>query len=205
MSWRKFGKSITSWYLNAMKKIYKFLALTVLVSFVGGLGSFLYLRTVEPQDNVLVFVTVGQDRSYLPAEVSSYEMLRADEHFSDIILAWTRVPTFAEDLANGTDGFQVIGERQEKENLMFALSSQNRDIDQVEGEAAAKQLYKQLEMVLAEYNSSTHAAFVLTNFRTNFVEGEGRALMQSIGIGLLLLVVFSSFTLAWDYALQARR
>ncbi len=163
------------------------LAFIVSVTVLGFLGSFFYTQSLgEPQDKAVAFVSIGLDQQVLTTEVSSYEILRATEHFSDIVLGWTVDPSF--DI-----GYSFSGQRQEKQNLVFEVYG-------VDSTAPAEMLVAQVKIRLAEYNAVTHAGYVVALERYSLVEGERSDSRTIAGATLLAFIVSISGVILWDYA-----
>lgn len=176
-------------------KPYQFWILGLTVAFVF-LASMAYAgRTVEPQQEAVAFVTVGLDQSQLPAENSSYEIQRAVEHFSDVILGWTVEPSFANDFEKLTGGsFGYSGRRQEKENLLFTVTGPVQDT------VPAQELVDLIDARLAEYNAASHSGYVLALVRTTVVETHPSSWRSSLGLAFLAGCLEAVLFLALSHA-----
>lgn len=148
--------------------------------FVGGLG--------EVENDATAFVTLGLEA--LPNETSSYEIQRATEHFSYIVLGWTIEPAFVEelDLVMG-EGFSFVARSQEKQSMIFTVSGA---YDLVYDEVPAQQLLDLVKVRIAEYNSATGASYTVAVERFSFQEGsrsEWRIVLGMILLGGVLSVL----------------
>jgi len=125
-----------------MKRAWKNYIVALLVA--GIIGLICGLSYSSRQDEVLErhALTMTLAASPLPNETSSYELQRAAEHFSDMVLGWTVAPGF--DLESGAD---FSGRRQEKQNLIFFVESS----DQTD----AVDLLQKIEFEINDYNSNT--------------------------------------------------
>ena len=166
--------------------------------------SYLYWKDFEPRNKVLVFVTVGIDQTVRPDETSSYELQRASEHFSDVILGWTLEPSFREEFLNEAgEGYTLIGQRQEKQNLLFEITNTQENIasdDVRAGEAFLRVLNAQL----MEYEAATHQGYVLAVQNLSYQFGETSP-FPMLGDTLLALVLAGGLLLAYEYATSRRR
>jgi len=159
------------------------------------LGTLFYVQTLgEPQNKAVAFVSIGLDQQILSTEVSSYEILRATESFSDTVLGWTVEPSFVADLEPIWDAeYAFSGQRQEKQNLIFEVYG-------VESVVPAQELVDGIRNRLAEYNSATHAAYVLALDHYSFVEGQRADGRTVAGATLLAFVLSILGVIFWDYA-----
>lgn len=176
-----------------IKKTY--LIFVAVATLLGLVASLLYVNQLGPaQDKAVAFISVASDVSTLPAEVSSYEILRANEHFSDIVLGWTVEPSFTAEFEELTGvEFSFSGQRQEKQNLIFEISGAN-DL------TPAYSLVDLIEMCLLEYNASTNSNYLVALQRYSFVEGERSDGRIVLGATILVLALSVSSVMLWDYA-----
>lgn len=169
------------------------LGLSAVVVFFGTLAYTGNFSSTENQ--AVAFVTVGLDQTKLPNESSSYEIERAVEHFSDVILGWTVEPSFAKDFAQGVgEGYSFSGQRQEKQNLIFTVTGP------VETEGPAITLVSLIRARLEQHNSVTQAGFVIALERETLVEVTRSNWRMAAGVTLLVLVLEGLTLLAFDYA-----
>lgn len=167
------------------------LAIT-LFSFVGAL--FSVATREEPLDRAVAFITLGLNQEALGTEVSSYEILRATEHFSDVVLGWTVEPSFSKELSERLEeAYAFTGQRQEKQNLLFTVYG-------VESVKPAQVLVELVKERLGEYDQNTHAGYLVALERYILLEGErseGRFIGGAVLLGFLLSL---GFVILWDYA-----
>lgn len=171
------------------------LAAALLVSLLGSLYHVKNLE--EPDSKGMLFVTLGINRANLTSEVSSYEIMRASEHFADVILGWTLDPTFKEEV-NGLAGYEVSvnGQKQEKQNMIFYISADSDKFDNQAGVAVETALRSRLE----EFNSNTNSSFVFGLTRFSNLESYVDQTRIVVGVVLLTLVITFSLILAFEYA-----
>jgi len=151
------------------------------------------------QTEAVAFVTVSLDQSKLLNESSSYEVQRAAEHFSDVLLGWTVEPSFAVEFAHAVGAeYSFSGRRQEKENLLFEVSGPVTSVD------PAKALVGLLKGRLTEYNSATHSGYVIAFERESLVSKAVSNWRFDLGVTFLVLLIEGLLLLTWDYA-YARR
>lgn len=178
------------------------LLVTLILSF---LGSTLALQNQEANNKVLVFITVGIDRSQHPAEVSSYELERASEHFSDVLLGWTLEPSFRNAFTERAgSGYIYTGQRQEKQNLLFTLTNEDEMLTE-ESLAVGAVFLNLLSGQLSEYNQSTHAGYVLALTRSTFIEDTFSSGRVIVGVVLFSLMTVGFLLTLWEYAYASRR
>src|SRR3989338_6333634 len=169
------------------------------VFLLSSVGSGLYWRNYEPLNKVLVFVTVGIDQTARPTETSSYELQRASEHFSDVILGWTLEPSFRQDFLEEAGVWHTLtGQRQEKQNLLFEITNVLDNIAEDNVTAGAAFL-RVLDAQLAEYNAATHQGYVLAVQNVSYERGVIPRL-SAVGTVLLSLVVTATLLLGYEYA-----
>ncbi|MEK9160338.1 MAG: hypothetical protein AAB383_06455 [Patescibacteria group bacterium] len=182
------------------RKLYLWILLAVFV--VSAVISYLYWKDFEPRNKVLVFVTVGIDQTERPDETSSYELQRASEHFSDVILGWTLEPSFRQDFLKEA-GADFTGQRQEKQNLLFEITDAEENIS--EGDVSAGESFlKVLNAQLAEYEAATHQGYVLAVQNLSYELGQ-KSPLPMVGDVLLALVLVGVLLLAYEYAQTRRR
>ena len=141
-------------------------------------GSFIWVSSLEePSDSAVAFVSIGLDQATLSAEVSPYEILRANEHFSDIVLGWTVEPGFADEF-----DFSFTGQRQEKQNLIFTVEGVS-NID------PARELVSLISSRLAGYNEIAHSSYQVALVQYSVVEGERAESRLVLGATLLTFLL----------------
>jgi len=179
------------------------LAVTFVAALIG--SSVYYGQQSSTEDKILVFVTVGIDQTKLPAENSSYELQRASEHFSDVVLGWTVEPSFQEEfLVRTGNNYAFTGQRQEKQNLLFQSSA----YDFVDGAYSTEgdALLSLLNDWIAAYNAKTNAGYVLAIQKVNFQSDvEVSTLAPKVGTVLLILALTAAGLLTHEYATTRRR
>lgn len=166
-------------------RIKKFQILFVLGALLIALaGSLLYVESLgEPQNRAVAFVTLGLDQNALPNEVSSYEIQRATEHFSYIVLGWTIEPAFAGEVAEALgEGFSFGGQNQEKQSMIFTVNGASGLVDDCEPAVKFLDLIKGR---IAEYNEATNAGYVVAVERFYFEKGERSDFRIVVGVMLL--------------------
>lgn len=184
------------------RNIYLWILLAVFV--VSAAVSFLSWKDFEPRNKVLVFVTVGIDETKNPAEVSSYELQRASEHFSDVILGWTLEPSFRQDFLEEAGAWHTLtGQRQEKQNLLFEITNEQENIAANEV-TAGEAFLKVLNAQLAEYDAATHQGYVLAVQNLSYELGQ-RSALPMVGDVLLATVLAAVLLLAYEYVQTRRR
>lgn len=184
------------------RKLYLWILLAVFC--VSSVSSYLYWKDFEPRNKVLVFVTVGIDQTERPDETSSYELQRASEHFSDVLLGWTLEPSFRQDFLNEAGAWHTLtGQRQEKQNLLFEITNIHENIAQNDM-SAGQAFLKVLNAQLAEYEAATHQGYVLAVQNTAYEIGQHSGLPM-VGDVLLAMVLAVVLLLAYEYAQTRRR
>lgn len=184
------------------RKSYLWILVTVFV--LSSLGSFLYWKGYEPLNKVLVFVTVGIDQTARSAETSSYELQRASEHFSDVILGWTLEPSFRRDfLEEAGAGHTLTGQRQEKQNLIFEITNGLDNIAEDNVNAGAAFL-RVLDAQLSQYNAATHQGYVLAVQNVSYERGL-MSWLPALGEVLFSLIVAATLLFGYEYAKTRRR
>lgn len=158
----------------------KILIFVLIASFVGGL---IYVKNApEPEPKSLIMATVSLDQYQFEETLSSYDHQRASEHFANVILGWTVEPSFADEF--GEIGFS--GRRQEKQNLLFTVHSD----DQLELDRFVTLIRQRLD----EYNSASSTEYSLAPIRYSDLEVE-RAELRVVGGVVLLSLIFSALIL----------
>lgn len=168
-----------------IKKIY--VGLVVAATFLALCGSLFYVsRLGAPENKAVAFISIGLDQKVLPTEVSSYEILRATEHFSDIVLGWTVDPAF--DI-----GYSFSGRRQEKQNLIFEVYG-------VKDTVPAEKLVGLIRDRLAAYDSVTNSGYLIALDTYTLVPGERNDSRTVAGATLLVFVFSILGVILWEYA-----
>jgi hypothetical protein len=129
----------------------------------------------------------------------NFNELRA---FSDVILGWTLGPALDRTF-KGSGGWHALGQRQEKQNLLFEITNVQENIafDEL---AAGEAFLKVLNAQLAEYEMATHQGYVLAVQNTAYEIGQHSGLPM-VGDVLLALVLSGVLLLAYEYAQTRRR
>ncbi|MFT7183962.1 MAG: hypothetical protein ACI9QC_000288 [Oceanicoccus sp.] len=126
------------------KKYFNFTLTVLLVSLIG---TSLYVNAQpEIEERVALYVTLAAQP--LEGESSSYELQRAAEHFSDMVLGWTVEPGF-----ELRDDLVFSGRRQEKQNLLFTIES--------ESEADGVLLLEAIQTKIDTYNDASESEYVI--------------------------------------------
>lgn len=148
-------------------------------------GSLYYVNgQAEVEERTALYVTLAAQP--LANESSSYELQRAAEHFSDMVLGWTVEPGFE-------TPFEFTGRRQEKQNLLFIIESdQSSD---------AELLLEEINERISVYNLNSSSNYVIalqsiseadqTLNRSRIVLG---ALLLSALVSTFLIVSYDTFT-----------
>lgn len=165
------------------------------ISFLALLTSFLLVRNLEePRDNALAFISIGLDLQGLTTEVSSYEILRANEHFADIVLGWTVDPSFSSELERLWDAdYSFSGLRQEKQNLIFEVYG-------APSLAPAQELVGLIKSRLFEYDEATHSTYKVALEKYSTLEGVRSDSRLIFGATLLAFLLSGLGIFFWDYA-----
>lgn len=179
-----------------------FFTIPILVAVLAGIFGGIYVSSLdEPYDTSVAFVTVSLDQTKLQSEVSSFEILRAGEHFSDIVLGWTLDPSFTEEFMQtlGTDGkTSYATRRQERSNLILEVTGPG--VNEETGELFVDLLEKRLE----EYNQATNAAYVFAAERETVIEGSRSDIRIILGFMLLGALLSTLLLTSWNYARSYR-
>ena len=160
------------------------------------LGSVVYQGHFSSQETEAVaFVTLGLDQSKLPGEVSSYEIQRAVEHFSDVVLGWTAEPNFAKEFAQGVgEQYSFSARRQEKENLLFTVTGP------LETEGPAITLVSLIKERLGEYNAASHSGYTVAVERETLVQVQQSNWRSAAGWTFVVLLMEALGFFAFEYA-----
>lgn len=131
-----------------MKRPWKKYFATFLIA--GIIGLICGLSYTSKQEDTLERHALSMTLAATPLEneSSSYELQRAAEHFSDMVLGWTVSPGF--ELDSGAD---FTGRRQEKQNLLFFVES-NEEKD-------AADLLNKVNAKIENYNSSAGVSYTI--------------------------------------------
>jgi hypothetical protein len=168
------------------------LGLTAVAVFLGTTAE--QGRVSSSKNEAVAFVTIGLDQSKMPTEISSYEVLRATEHFSDIVLGWTAEPSFAKDFSQAVgEDYSFSARRQEKSNLLFTISGP------VESEGVALTMVSLIEERLSEYNAATGAGYVVALDREMLVSSTESNWRFSVGLTLLVFIVEGLVLCGYEY------
>lgn len=135
--------------------------------------------SIQPElTRQLSYLTIGIDQTDLSPDRSLHDIQRAEEHFSDMVLAWTVAPDFKQDLAEiHGETVSYTGRRQEKQNLLFSAETENLDFP-----AQFEQLVAER---IQEYNDHTDSTFVIARSAHNTVVDMQSPLRMSIGVFVL--------------------
>lgn len=156
----------------------------MLVLFFSFVGALIYVKNLpEPAPKTVIMATVALDASGLETELSAYDHQRASEHFANVILGWTVEPSFAQEF--GTIPF--TGRRQEKENLLFTLRSNDPD--------DLNRFLALIQLRLDEYNAASQTSYQLAPIRFSELEVH-RSEFRLIGGVLFLSLLLTTFVLA---------
>lgn len=151
----------------------------------------------EPNNRAIAFVTIGIDQTALPDEVSSYELQRAAEHFSYIMIGWTMEPGFENEvISNLGEGYSYSATKQEKQSVIFSVYGPD---GLVNNEEIAKTFLSLIEGRIAEYNEATNAGYVLAVKRFSYIDGERSELRVVLGAVLFSLIFSILFLMYLGY------
>ena len=179
-----------------------FFTIPIVAALIAGILGGVYVNSLdEPYDTSVAFVTVSLDQTKLQSEVSSFEILRAGEHFSDMVLGWTLDPSFTEEFMQtlGADGKTSYStRRQERSNLIFEVTGPG-----VSEETGAL-FVDLLDTRLAEYNAATNAAYVFAAERETVIEGARSDFRIILGFMLLGGLLSTLLLTSWNYARSYR-
>ncbi len=168
-----------------LKIIKLFVAGLTLLSLLGAVFSY-FMPAEELAERQLLFVTIGLDQAQVN-DVSQYEIQRANEHFSDIVLSWTKQPNFASEIDASFNG-----RRLEKQNLLFTIDSDE--------EEAPLRFTEALQVYLDDFNASTNSSFKLALVRSHTESLTLSTQRNQFALFALLTVFFASSTIALRYA-----
>ncbi len=179
------------------KNSYIVLFVTLLVL----LGSLFFVgQKKEVSFKAYAFLTLGLDQMALSNEASSWELQRAAEHFSDLVLGWTVEPKFKQEFVDLVGGqVSYSGRRQEKQNLLFEFSG-----PELGATEPAEQFVSLIEGRLSEYNTATKSSYLLALKKFSLVEALYSGTRVVLGATLLAFVVSISLLLLWPYVFSAR-
>ena len=171
----------------------KKLSVWILVSALlfSSIGGWFYVKNLpEPNSRGLLFVTIGINQKLLPNESSSYEIQRASEHFSDLVLGWVNEPSFSKEIDEKLNyHLDFSGLRQEKRNLIFYLSADPEKFNL----NASDEFLNLLKSRINEYDSTTNAGYLIALSRYSELEpvrSESRIFLGIVLISTLLTVLF---------------
>lgn len=175
-----------------IRKLYLFFVIGVVLGAL--LGSFLYVGSLgEAPNKAVAFVTLGAEP--LQNETSTYEIQRAAEHFSYIVLGWLIEPSFADEY--GLD-YQFDGRHQEKQSMIFTVYGDFGDTQ------PAELLVQKVKDRIAEYNENSDASYTVALERYSFVEGERSDWRFVAGVTLLSLVFAVLLLMIFENVYAAR-
>lgn len=182
-------------------KVKKF-RIGILVSAIlfSSIGALLYINQLgTPDSKGLLFVTIGIDQRQLTNESSSYEIQRATEHFSDLVLGWTSEPSFSNELDERLK-FHVdfSGLRQEKQNLIFYLSAK----PELYSEKINQEFLSLLKSRIYEYSSATNSGYLIAISKYSDLESTRSDLRIFLGIVFLTTFIAVIFLILREYAIK---
>ncbi len=171
------------------------LVLALLFSSIGG---WFYVKNLpEPNSRGLLFITIGINQKLLPNESSSYEIQRASEHFSDLVLGWVSEPSFSKELDSKLDyHLDYSGLRQEKQNLIFYLSANPEQYNEI----ANLEFLNLIKSRISEYDSATNAGYLVAISRYSDLDSERSDLRIFLGIVSIVTLLTVFFLIIIDYA-----
>lgn len=173
----------------------------LLISFLASVGAgFQYFNDVKnPESRGLLFITIGVNQKLLASESSSYELQRASEHFSDLVLGWAAEPSFASELdAKLAYHLNFNGVRQEKQNLIFNLSADISDYNSSAGDV----FLNLIESRIKEYNSMTNAGYVVALSRYSDLKPSDFGYKSLFGISFLTFLSTALILISFEYAIK---
>ncbi len=171
------------------------LVCAVLFSFVAGL--FYVNNLPEPDSRGLLFLTIGINQKVLLNESSSYEIQRASEHFSDLVLGWVNEPSFSKEIDLKLKyHLDYSGLRQEKQNLIFYLSGDPSSFNA----SAAEEFLNLLKSRINEYDAATNAGYLIALSRYSELDSERSDFRILLGIVLLTTLVTGFCLFILEYA-----
>ena len=166
-----------------MKKPWKqYISFCLTVVSLALIGSFIYVNAQpDLEERMALYVTIAAEP--LDNENSSYELQRAAEHFSDMVLGWTVEPGFA------LQALDFTARRQEKQNLLFMINSSE--------ETDAVLLLSTIEGLINQYNVSANSKYVIA--LSNISEADEPLNSSRIILGALLLALIASGAVIFTY------
>lgn len=159
-----------------------YLIFSLAVVLLGLVGGLVYVnQQPDTQEQTALYVTVAAQP--LPNENSSYELQRAGEHFSDLLLGWTVEPSFTL-----SDEVSFTGRRQEKQNLLFMIDSSDA--------AYSDELLTALESRIDTYNTAAQSSYVIADHHTAALSTPLNKMRIVLGfvLGALMLSIALIFT-----------
>lgn len=165
---------------------------------ISSLGGFFYVNNLpEPDSRGLLFMTIGINQKLLLNESSSYEIQRASEHFSDLVLGWTIEPSFSRELdAKLQYHLNFSGSRQEKQNLIFYLTANPEQYN----ESANLEFLNLIKSRISEYDASTNSGYLIAVSRYSDLDSERSDLRIFLGIVSIVTLLTVLCLIIIDYA-----
>ncbi len=181
-----------------IRKVHYWILLISLLASVG--AGFLYFNDFKnPESRGLLFITIGVNQKLLANESSSYELQRASEHFSDLVLAWTAEPSFSTELdAKLAYHLKFSGVRQEKQNLIFNLSGAASDYNSSAGEV----FLDLIDGRIKEYDGKTNAGYVVALSRYSDLKPTDFGIKSLAGIAMLTFLTTALALISLEYAIK---
>ncbi len=166
----------------------------------SSIGAVLYIDNLgEPDSKGLLFITIGINQKLLPGESSSYEIQRASEHFSDLVLGWVNEPSFSSELDEKLKFHaNFSGLRQEKQNLIFYLSAE----PELYNENVGVEFLNLLKLRISEYDIMTNSGYLIAFHSYTDLESDRSSLRIFLGIVLLAILVTTTFLILIEYAIK---
>jgi hypothetical protein len=175
-----------------MKRPWKqYISFSILLLCVALIGSIAHVRALpETEEQMALYITLAAQP--LENENSSYELQRAAEHFSDMVLGWTVAPGF------GLEGDVAFsGRRQEKQNLLFMLESAD--------ENDAYLLLDQIDSNIQSYNETSGTNYVIALHSISDADQDLNKVRLVLGSILLSLLVSVALIFTYDTYHSHRR
>lgn len=176
------------------------LSFVLLASLAAG---YLYVNQLDdPPKRGVIMLSLGMDHTSLPTETSSYDIQRASQHFSEVVLGWTLEPSFeAEVKERFGSSYGVSSRQQENQNIILNVTADPADYD----ENDLWQVTSILRERIDRYNELTNGDFLIAldtystqdSFRSNW------RILIGFPIVFLSLAVFLLFV--WEYGFKMRR
>jgi hypothetical protein len=175
-------------------------ALSVLMAASLVVAHVFFVSNNEASHKSITLLTPALEQNSLLSESSSYELQRASEHFSNIVLGWMIDPSFASSLQAVHEGEFVFQARlQEKQNILIEVQGGS----EAELEAYTSSLKNLIENSIQEYNAATGASYVIARERTTqFLEQENALRIYLLSVVLAAFVFYASL-LTVDYVKKA--